>query len=134
MAHRARTHRAMTLFTLLAQSARRYPKRGAVYLGAEELLTYEGLESRALRLAGALGARAALGDRIVIASKNCAEFVEIMFATWAAGMVVVPVNAKLHEREIAVIVEDAEPAVIFASKSISHALAPLLMPWMTMRV
>jgi acyl-CoA synthetase (AMP-forming)/AMP-acid ligase II len=116
----------MTLFNLLAQSARRYPKRGAVYLGAEELLTYEGLESRALRLAGALGARAALGDRIVIASKNCAEFVEIMFATWAAGMVVVPVNAKLHEREIAVIVEDAETAVIFASKSISHALAPLV--------
>jgi acyl-CoA synthetase (AMP-forming)/AMP-acid ligase II len=116
----------MTLFNLLARSARRYPYRGAVYLGADELLTYSVLESRALRLAGTLCARAASGDRIMIVSKNCIEFIEIMFATWAAGMIVVPVNAKLHEREIAVIVEDAEPAIIFVSKSISHALAALI--------
>jgi len=116
----------MTLFNLLAQSARRYPYRGAVYLGADEQLTYLVLESRALRLARALRTRATLGDRIMIVSKNCVEFIEIMFATWAAGMVVVPVNAKLHEREIAVIVSDAEPGVVFASKSISHALAPLV--------
>src|SRR6266404_3258598 len=116
----------MTLFNLLAQSARRYPYRGAVYLGADEQLTYLVLESRALRLARALRTRATLGDRIMIVSKNCVEFIEIMFATWAAGLVVVPVNARLHEREIATIVEDAEPAVIFASRSIARALAPLL--------
>jgi acyl-CoA synthetase (AMP-forming)/AMP-acid ligase II len=115
----------VTIFNLLAQSARRYPKRGAIYLGADELLTYSSLEGRVLRLAGALRARAALGDRIMIVSKNCVEFIEIMFAAWAAGMIVVPVNAKLHEREIAVIVEDAEPAVIFASKTISDGLATL---------
>ena len=116
----------MTLFNLLAQSARRYPDRGAVFLGTDELWTYAVLESRALRLAGVLRARAAGGDRIMIASKNCPEIIEIMFATWAAGMIVVPVNAKLHEREIAVIIEDAEPAIVFASKSIAQALAPLV--------
>jgi acyl-CoA synthetase (AMP-forming)/AMP-acid ligase II len=116
----------MTLFNLLSQSARRYPTRGAVYLGDEQRITYGELEARASHLAGALRTRAAPGDRIMIASKNCPEYVEIMFATWAAGMVIIPVNAKLHEREIAVVVDDAEPAVIFASESIAQVLAPLM--------
>ena len=116
----------MTPFRLLSQSARRHPTRGAVYVGDEQLITYGELEARASHLAGALRTRAAPGDRVMIASKNCPEYVEIMFATWAAGMVIVPVNAKLHEREIAVVVDDAEPAVVFASESIAKVLAPLM--------
>ena len=116
----------MTPFYLLSQSARRHPTRGAVYVGYEQRITYGELEARASHLAGALRTRAAPGDRVMIASKNCPEYVEIMFATWAAGMVIVPVNAKLHEREIAVVVDDAEPAVVFASESIAKVLAPLM--------
>src|SRR5712672_2711150 len=126
MAPRSRVAERMTLFNLLSQSARRYPTRGAVYLGDEPRITYGELEARASHLAGALRTRAAPGDRIMIASKNCPEYVEIMFAAWAAGMVIVPVNAKLHEREIAVVIDDAEPAVIFASESIAQVLAPLM--------
>jgi acyl-CoA synthetase (AMP-forming)/AMP-acid ligase II len=116
----------MTPFNLLSQSARRYPSRGAVYVGDEQRITYGELEARASHLAGALRTGAAPGDRVMIASENCLEYVEIMFATWAAGMVIVPVNAKLHEREITVVVDDAEPAVIFASRSIAQVLAPLM--------
>lgn len=116
----------MNLSELLAQSARRYPERGAVYLGPDQVSSYAELEARMLRLATSLLRRAGRCNRILIASKNCPEFVEIMFAAWAAGMVVVPVNAKLHEREIVEIMADAEPVLAFASPSIAAAVGPLL--------
>ena len=116
----------MSLFHLLDQSARRYRERGAVYHGSDEVLSFEALRDRALAMGGALAGRGRPGARVVIASKNCPEYVELMFACWAAGMVVVPINAKLHEREMAQIVEDAEPVWVFASAGIAQALSPLL--------
>ena len=41
------------------------------------------------------------GARIAIASENRPEIIELMFATWAAECVVVPLNYKLHPREMA---------------------------------
>jgi len=31
--------------------------------------------------------------------KNCAEYHEVLFACWHAGLVAVPMNAKLHSKE-----------------------------------
>lgn len=62
------------------------------------------------------------GDRILIASGNCPEHVEILFAAWAAGLVAVPVNAKLHVEEIAAIVHDCDPALCFASGKLAQSL------------
>jgi len=39
--------------------------------------------------------------------KNCPEYLEAMYAIWWAGLAAVPVNAKLHPREVAFIVEDS---------------------------
>ena len=116
----------MSLFDILEQSARRYVARGAVYRGRDQVLSFGALRDRALALGGALAARARPGDRVVIAAKNCPEYVELLFACWAAGLVVVPINAKLHEREMAQIVEDAAPIWVFASAAIAQALAPQL--------
>ena len=54
---------------------------------------------------GTLGAP---GTRIAIASENRPEIIELMFATWAAECVVVPINYKLHPREMEQILDDAE--------------------------
>jgi acyl-CoA synthetase (AMP-forming)/AMP-acid ligase II len=112
----------MNLFLTLAQSARRYPDRGAVFVGEKPFVSFAMLHERALRLAGALANYGGPGDRVVIASRNCREYIEIMFAVWAAGMVVVPINAKLHALEMAGIVEDSEPVLILSSAQIAAAL------------
>ena len=44
------------------------------------------------------------GDRVVLWMENCAEMLELMLACWTAGLCVVPVNARLHPREVAHIV------------------------------
>ena len=52
------------------------------------------------------------GDRVAIVMRNRPEYLEAMFAIWHAGLVAVPVNARLHREEIAYILEDSGTAVV----------------------
>src|SRR5436190_5686463 len=47
------------------------------------------------------------GDRVALVSRNAPAYVEAMFACWWAGLVAVPVNAKLHPRELAFVLADS---------------------------
>ncbi|HUO36963.1 MAG TPA: AMP-binding protein, partial [Mycobacterium sp.] len=111
----------VNLFTVLEAAATRFANRGAVYAGRRLVCTWAELRERALHVAGSL--RAGPGARIAIASENRPEFVELLFAIWAAGCVAVPINYKLHPREIAQIVEDAGVSQVFASATIAAALS-----------
>lgn len=108
---------------MLDQAAARFGDRGAVYRGETCLSTWTELRDRALRLAASLHASA--GTRIAIASENRPEIIELFFAIWAAECVAVPVNFKLHPREMQQILEDSGAAAVFASPAIAAALAPL---------
>jgi fatty-acyl-CoA synthase len=110
---------ALNLFALLEQTASRFGDRGAVYCGEHQLHTWNQLRERSLRLAATLGAP---GTRIAIASENRAEIVELMFATWAAECVVVPINYKLHPHEMQQILDDAGVSQVFASPNIAEGL------------
>jgi acyl-CoA synthetase (AMP-forming)/AMP-acid ligase II len=116
----------MNLFRLLENAARRFPDHPATCSGEQVVQLYGELHARSLRLAGYLQACCQPGDRIVVASENCPEYLELMFGTWAAGCVLVPVNYKLHAREMLQIVEDAGASLLFASAAIEAELAPLL--------
>jgi long-chain acyl-CoA synthetase len=54
------------------------------------------------------------GDRVAIVMRNRPEYLEALFAIWHAGLVAVPVNARLHRDEIAYILEDSETAIVVA--------------------
>jgi fatty-acyl-CoA synthase len=113
--------RALNLFALLDQAAARHGDRGAVYLGERQLHTWSELRDRVLRLASSmreLGAAAC----VAVASENRPEIVELMFAIWAAECVVVPINYKLHPREMEQILDDAGVAQVFASPKIGAGL------------
>ncbi|ORV52203.1 AMP-dependent synthetase [Mycobacterium florentinum] len=117
--------RAMNLFAMLEQAASRFPDRGAVYLGNHRVCTWVELRDRALRLAASIRQQHGAGARIAIATHNRPEIIELMFAIWAAECVVVPINYKLHPREMAQILEDAGAARVFASSAIGGELASL---------
>ncbi|MCV7229191.1 AMP-binding protein [Mycolicibacterium komossense] len=114
----------MNLFTLLDQAAARFGDRGAVFHGRRQVCTWSELRERALRLAASIRQSVPAGARIAIASENRPEIVELMFAIWAAECVVVPVNFKLHVREMLQILDDAGAALVFTSAKIGAALAP----------
>lgn len=51
------------------------------------------------------------GDRVAIVMRNRPEYLEALFGIWHAGLVAVPVNARLHRDEIAYIFEHSESAL-----------------------
>lgn len=114
----------MNLFALLDQTAARHGDRGAVYHGERLVHTWSSLRERALRLASSLR-EFGPGTRIAVASENRPEIVELMFAIWAAECVFVPLNYKLHVREMEQILSDAGAARVFTSPKIGAELAPV---------
>lgn len=115
----------MNLFAMLDQAASRFPDRGALYLGERRMYAWIELRDRVLRLAASIRGQHGAGARIAIATHSRPEIVELMFAIWAAECVVVPINYKLHPREMAQILDDAVAARVFASSGIGAALAPM---------
>lgn len=115
----------MNLFAMLDQAAHRFPDRGAVYHGHRRTCTWVELRDRALRLAASIRQQHPVGARIAIATHNRPEVIELMFAIWAAECVVVPINYKLHPREMAQILDDAGAAQVFASSAIGAELASI---------
>lgn len=114
----------MNIFHLLHRAGQVYGDLPGVALGADCVHSYDALCDRALRMAGALTSRLGLarGDRVAIIAKNVPEYFEIMWGCWAAGLVAVPVNAKLHAREFEYILAHSGAAVCFVTHDVAAAV------------
>jgi acyl-CoA synthetase (AMP-forming)/AMP-acid ligase II len=75
--------------------------------------TWAGFAARAASIGAALRDDHGLtpGDRVAIVMRNRPEYLEALFGVWHAGLVAVPVNARLHRDEVAYIFEHSESAV-----------------------
>jgi long-chain acyl-CoA synthetase len=105
----------MSLAPLIFSVARRFRYRAAA-TDSTGTITYGELVERVSRLAGAMSARGARpGDRIVLFMENSTAFLEALLATWTAGLVVVPVNPKLHEREVSFVIKDSSAKLLFVT-------------------
>ncbi|MEO8103113.1 MAG: AMP-binding protein [Betaproteobacteria bacterium] len=118
----------MNIAQLLARSATVFPIRPAVFLGDHCLLDYRTLAGRAARIAGYLRDTLGLkpGERVAAFMTNCPEYLEVLYGIWWAGLAAVPVNAKLHPREMAYILENAEASCLFISADLSADAMPLV--------
>lgn len=56
------------------------------------------------------------GDRVAILMRNRPEYLEALFAIWHAGLVAVPVNARLHRDEVGYILDHSQSAVVVADE------------------
>ncbi len=102
----------MNSFAFLEKSARHRPD-GLALLQGEERLTYREFRDRALAIGGNLLAMGCEpGDRVAFCLANSPRIMEVIFGCFAAGLVVVPVNARLHPREMAYIVQDSGAKIL----------------------
>jgi long-chain acyl-CoA synthetase len=96
------------LGSLLVRTAQRWPQLPAVAIGETVVRDYAALAQRASQLASAfLRNGLTYGDRVALVARNCAPYVEALFACWIAGLVAVPVNTKLHPKELAFVLADS---------------------------
>ena len=114
----------MNLARYLVDSATRQPGAPALARGRDVVATYAEHAERSARIAGALAADFGIapGDRVAMAMANAPEYSEILFAVWHAGAVAVPVNAKLHPKEVAWIVDNAGAKICFAGAGLAAGL------------
>ena len=77
-------------------------------------LTFRELDAATNRVANALAREGvAPGSVVAFVGKNSIPFFEIMFGASKAGCTVLPLNWRLAAAELAPIVDDAEPALVF---------------------
>ncbi len=99
----------MNLAHLLARQARLQDPRPALYLGAQPWATHAQWATRSAALARRLQAAGLQpGDRVLLFTHNHPRYLELLLALWWAGLVAVPVNAKLHPAEVEWIIDDAQ--------------------------
>src|SRR5262245_9976171 len=117
----------MNLAVLLSKSAKAFAGSPAVSLGTARRLDYRALAHRVSVLAGAMWTRFGLvpGSRVAIAMSNCPEYVELLFGIWHAGLIAVPINARLHQREFAYILGHSGAKLCFATPDLAETIAPI---------
>ncbi|MEZ5790632.1 MAG: AMP-binding protein [Nitratireductor sp.] len=118
----------MNLAEWLVRSARLHPDYPALMLGEEVRSNYAEFASAASCIGSALLMRFGLkaGDRVAIFAENSPGYLQALYGIWFAGMVAVPVNAKLHGREAAWIIADSGARLVFVSAGTGNGLAPFL--------
>ena len=118
----------MNLAALLQRAARTRPDNPALYVGVQRHATYADWAERVSRLAGWMRREAGLapGDRVAFAMSNCVEFQEILWAAWHAGLVAVPVNAKLHVSDFRYIFANSGARMVFATPDLADDLGAVV--------
>jgi long-chain acyl-CoA synthetase len=104
----------MNVGLMLARSAQRAADRPSVFRGTELLWNYRELHERASGVAHHFRHRLGLqpGARVAVYMMNVPEYLTILFGAWYAGLVVVPVNAKLHPNEVGFVLQDCGASLL----------------------
>ncbi|WP_446830260.1 acyl-CoA synthetase [Candidatus Foliamicus sp.] len=89
-----------------------------VDLGSGRRFTYAAMNERSTRLATGLAAAHGVskGDRVAIIAANSTDFYELMFACWKLGALFMPLNWRLHTKEIAALLAHGQPKVLFCDQ------------------
>lgn len=108
----------------LLRSAARAPDAPALMTGLRIESDYAGFAQEAACLAAGLSARGiGPGRRVALYMGNSTDYLRVLYATWMTGAAVIPINAKLHPKEAAWILTDAEAALCFVSADLAAGLA-----------
>ncbi len=106
----------MNVAEWLRRTGRIAPDATALLRGTVPVASYSEFADSAARIATALSERHGIapGERVAVYMPNCTEYLEVLYGTWHAGGVVVPINYKLHPNEAAWIIENSGARVVIA--------------------
>lgn len=118
----------MNIATHMQRAGRSFANNPAVAVGTKILFNYATIADRVACLAGALREHYKLsrGDTVALVLQNCPEYIELLYACWHAGLIVVPVNAKLHQNDFSYILSNSRAKLCFVSPKLVGIIEPLL--------
>lgn len=114
----------MNLAAHLVRNAARIPDRPALALGTQTVATWAQMAARVASLAGGLRAAGLeAGSRVAIVAENTPDYALALYAIWHAGLAAVPLNSKLHAKELAYCFDHSEAALVLHSKDMAATVA-----------
>ncbi len=118
----------MNLSYTLNAVARAMPEAVAISWDAGAL-SYGQFERQVAEIASSLRDRHGLnpGARVALWLENGGEFLPVLYGIWRAGLVAVPINNKLHPREVSWIVGHAAATLVIASPKLADGIEPGLL-------
>jgi acyl-CoA synthetase (AMP-forming)/AMP-acid ligase II len=100
---------------LIASLLEEAPADRPALSAGDRVLTYGELRRLSEQLEEKIGAAGDLrGQRVAFVAPNSPELVAGLFATWRLGAVAVPLSSRLRERELELMLADAEPVVVLS--------------------
>jgi len=116
----------MNIAQWLYASALQYPDNPALFQADRLHADYRAFAARAGGLAQWLRTHGAdQGQRVALFMKNRVEYLELFYACWWLGAMVVPVNPKLHAKEVAWILADAQACIVLTdARELPDACVP----------
>lgn len=116
----------MNLATWVERNGRRRREEPALAVGEQVHATWSQFAARvAAAAAGMRDLGLSPGDRVAIVMRNRPEYLEAQFAAWHAGLVAVPVNARLHRDEIAYVLDHSGTRLVFTDEEHVDDVEPL---------
>lgn len=116
-----------SLYYNLEAAARRYPDKAALVF-YDTIVSYAELKQEVDALAGFLQQHFGIskGDRVLLMSQNCPQFVVAYYAIMRADAVVVPVNAMSTARELEHYVADSGARTAIVAQELYKSITPLV--------
>jgi len=117
---------ALTPWRFLERTERLFPDKTAIVCG-ESRISFEAYGRRVRQLSRALGRMGAgSGDRVAYLGMNCHRLLELYFAVLPGGVILTPMNVRLHPDEMAFILNDLEAKVLFVDDMFANLAASLV--------
>lgn len=106
----------MDIGKMLEKNSRAYPNKLAIVDG-DKRLSFKELNERVNAVANGMSEMGMKkNDRAAVLMDNCSEYLELYHATAKAGVIIVPINARLVSKEIKFILDDAGCFCLFFHK------------------
>lgn len=117
----------MNIANWLEATACAKPELPAIFLGTRQVASYaEFLQRVRTRSAGMCALHGLKrGDRVAVFLRNVPEYLELFYTVWWFGGIIVPINHKLHPREVAWIAENAGARLLISEDGATGSRAPL---------
>jgi acyl-CoA synthetase (AMP-forming)/AMP-acid ligase II len=109
----------------ISRNARHFPDQPAIIF-QNQVTSFRALDERSNRLANALlGLGLRKGDRVAFQMSNRPAIVELEVALYKAGLVRVPLNARLAPAEVVDVIENGDPRVFLVGDSHADSVQEL---------
>ena len=115
----------MLLGDIVRLNGRKSPGKTAI-VSEDRTVTFGQLRDRMFRVANAMGGLGAPGDRVGILAENIPEYVECYYGVPSAGMALTFLNYRLHPKEWAWILNNAEASVLLVHDKYLDQIQPHL--------